>query len=110
VKIVKKIWGREEWIVNNDLYCFKKLFLNKGYQCSYHCHKIKDETFIIKHGKVIIELDGMDFNLVPGDSIRIKPGQYHRFTGIKNSVIYEVSTTHREEDSYRKTKSGRVKW
>src|SRR4051812_37450647 len=40
-----KIWGREIWITNTALYCGKHLLLNKGYQCSLHYHKIKDETF-----------------------------------------------------------------
>ena len=37
----------------------------------------------------------------PGDTIRILPGQRHRFSGLENSVIFEFSTHHDEEDSYR---------
>ena len=47
LNIVDKVWGREEWIVNNEKYCGKKLILKKGYSCSMHHHKIKDETFYI---------------------------------------------------------------
>ena len=27
--VVEKIWGYEEWIINNELYCYKKLNLRK---------------------------------------------------------------------------------
>ena len=30
VNFVEKVWGHEEWIVNNELYCGKKLFVKKG--------------------------------------------------------------------------------
>ena len=45
VKQVKKEWGSEVWMVNNELYCGKKLMLIKGKRVSLHKHKNKDETF-----------------------------------------------------------------
>jgi len=56
MKTVDKDWGRELWIVNNDKYCGKILELNKGYRCSIHYHKIKDETFYILEGRVLMEI------------------------------------------------------
>src|SRR3989338_8926171 len=44
VKIVPKVWGQEQWLVNNEKYCGKKMLIKDGYYCSYHKHKIKDET------------------------------------------------------------------
>ena len=44
-KIVEKKWGSEEWITNRD-YCGKKLILNKGFRCSMHHHKNKDDKEI----------------------------------------------------------------
>jgi len=108
MEIVEKVWGNEVWVVNNELYCFKRLTLKKNYQCSLHCHKIKDETFIIEEGEVTMECDDKNITMRSGDKIRIKPNEYHRFTGITDSVILEISTTHSDEDSYRKTESGKV--
>jgi len=108
MKTVHKKWGSETWLVNNELYCFKKLYLKKGYQCSIHCHKIKDETFVLKEGKVLLEYGNKKIEMEVSKEVRIKPNVYHRFTGLENSVIFEVSTTHRENDSYRKTESGKV--
>lgn len=100
-KNVKKVWGSEEWIVNTEEYCGKILNLNKGFRCSMHYHKNKDETFYIIEGKVLLEHDGKMKILKTGDIQRIEPGQKHRFTGLKNSKIIEFSTYHEDSDSYR---------
>ena len=102
MKIISKVWGEEHWIVNNDKYCGKKLILKKGFRCSIHHHKIKDETFYIIKGEVLMELgENCEKRRVmkPGDSIHIHPNLWHRFTGIEDSEIIEFSTKHMEEDS-----------
>ena len=110
--IVEKEWGHEEWIVNKPAYCGKKLVFRRGYQCSMHCHKIKDETFYIQSGKLILELD---FNgkqevriVTAGDTAHIVPGMWHRLTAILDSEVVEFSTFHREDDSYRRSSSGKA--
>ena len=112
MKTVRKIWGSETWLVNNELYCFKKLYLKKGYQCSLHKHKIKDETFVLKEGKVLLEYGSMKkrktIEMEISKEVRINPNVYHKFIGLEHSVIFEVSTTHFEIDSYRLTESGKV--
>ena len=107
IKKVEKEWGSEEWIVNRD-YCGKILNINKGFRCSIHHHKIKDETFYVLEGQVLFELDGKTEILNPGDTAVIKPGEKHRFTGMENSKIIEFSTHHEEEDSYRDVPSGKL--
>lgn len=108
MKIVDKVWGKEYWVVNNELYCFKELHLKKDHFCSMHHHKVKDETFIVHSGLVSIVVNGIQKLLFPHDSIRIAPGMEHRFTGLEDSVIYEISTTHMDEDSYRSSPSGKL--
>jgi len=56
---VPKGWGYEKWIVNNDKYCGKILFVVKDRKCSLHYHNIKDETFYIQSGKIVLHY-GMD--------------------------------------------------
>jgi len=108
LKKVKKAWGSEEWIVNNEHYCGKILNLKKGYRCSLHYHKLKDETFYILEGIVKMEVGDRELIMKPKESIHILPGMSHRFTGLKDSKIIEFSTQHFEEDSYRKILSGKV--
>ena len=102
---VKKEWGYEKWITNTPQYCMKELGLNKGFRCSLHYHKIKDETFYIVRGKVMIEIEESseirERILLPGNFARIMPGVKHRFSGLEESVIIESSTHHEDSDSYR---------
>jgi quercetin dioxygenase-like cupin family protein len=107
-----KEWGHEEWIVNNEKYCGKKLVFKKNYRCSMHYHKIKEETFYIISGKVLLETIDNDVKkkrvMVPGDIEHIKPHVLHRLTGLENSQVMEFSTFHMESDSYRVEMSGFV--
>lgn len=106
---VKKLWGKEEIIVNNELYCLKKMTLNEGYQCSLHYHLEKDETFIIDSGIMNIEVDDKMKTLYDGDIVRIKPNQKHRFSALTNDVVfYEVSTHDNVEDSFRLEESKKI--
>jgi len=105
---VDKVWGSEVWLVNNDMYCGKILSLNKDAHCSLHYHKIKEETFFILEGKVLMEVGKDTRTMVCGDSVHIKPRTNHRFTGLVDSKILEISTQHFEDDSYRLEVSGKI--
>lgn len=104
-----KGWGFEYWIVNNDLYCGKMLYFNSGSKCSWHYHKIKDETFFVQSGIFLIYTSWEDdlYSAVgrilrPGDSLHIPPGLRHQIRAInEDAILYEFSTQHIEEDSYR---------
>ena len=108
VEIVPKIWGYEKWLENNDNYCCKILSLNKGFQCSLHYHKNKDETFLVTSGHVRLEAGGEISYLRAGSFVRIPPNTLHRFAGIQDSIIVEVSTHHEESDSYRVEESRKM--
>ncbi len=101
IKYVEKVWGGEIWMVNNEKYCGKKLILKKGKRCSFHYHKVKDETFYIESGEVLLELGDEIRVMKSGEVIKIFPGVKHRFSGLKDSVIIEISTCHDDGDSYR---------
>ena len=110
MRIVNKEWGEEHWIVNRQ-YAGKKMVLHKNHRSSLHYHKIKDETFYVIKGCVLLELNDKVKVLRPGDSILIKPNDKHRFTGLEESEIIEFSTHHYDEedrDNYRIEFSGKV--
>ena|ERR1035437_1438057 len=100
-KCVGKVWGSETWIVNSQLYCGKIMRLNEGMQCSLHHHKIKDETFYILKGRVLFEHGDRKFVMTAGDVVHVAPGVEHRFAGLADSVMIEVSTPHSDDDVYR---------
>ncbi len=108
VFIVKKVWGYEKWLENNDSYCSKILGLNKGFQCSLHYHKNKDEMFLVLKGKVRMEVGDSVSEMLPGSFVRIFQGVKHRFGGLDESEILEISTHHEESDSYRLEESRKM--
>jgi len=101
---VKKDWGSELWFENNDLYGGKLLTIEAGKWSSKgkrHYHPIKDETFFVLNGNILLEVEGKAFVLGPMQSHRIFPGQMHRFKGLTDCQFIEVSTPHKDEDSIR---------
>lgn len=107
-RIYPKGWGYEYWIVNNKNYCGKLLAFNKGKRCSWHYHKLKDETFYLQSGKISVVYGDTDnlaeaklLLMTPGDSFHIYPGLRHQMIAFEDSELFEFSTQHFEEDSYR---------
>ena len=85
--IVHKGWGHEKWIVNKSEYCGKVLFFEAGKKCSFHYHKLKDETFYLQSGKIILRYSDDDdlekasvATLNPGDSFYIYTGLRHQLS------------------------------
>jgi len=108
IKLVHKGWGFEKWIVNNEEYCGKLLYFVKGKKCSYHYHKIKDETFYVQSGKILLRYgDDDDYDsakeiiLNPGDKFHIYRGLRHQMEAIEDTEMFEFSTQHFDSDSYR---------
>jgi N-acetylneuraminate synthase len=102
---VLKTWGYEIRFENNDKYCGKELVCIKEKWSSdgdYHYHPIKDETFYVIEGTLLLDIEGDQFILRTGEWRRIRPGTKHRFRSIGAKCRFiEVSTTDRESDSIR---------
>ena len=103
---VEKKWGEEIWLVNNDLYCAKLLCLEENWECSYHCHPKKQETFMCIEGYVTLNIEGKDYALYPFTRAKtIFPGEKHKFRGMTSAVILEVSSHHEDDDVIRFSES-----
>jgi mannose-6-phosphate isomerase-like protein (cupin superfamily) len=104
---VEKKWGWEDWIWNGK-YCGKKLFVNKGKECSWHFHKVKDEVMYVESGRLLLTY-GWDEDeklatttvLTPGMAFHIPAGMIHKFQGLEETLITEFSTHHSEKDVVR---------
>jgi mannose-6-phosphate isomerase-like protein (cupin superfamily) len=113
-KRVEKQWGHELWIHNDNQYCGKLLvFTNSGNKFSMHYHMIKNETWYVQEGA--FQFDWIDTEsaercytqLQKGDVVYIEKGLPHQLTAlIDNSIVFEVSTEHFDEDSYRIYRKG----
>lgn len=105
---VPKNWGYELWVANNEKYCGKILYLNKGKRFSYHHHRLKDETFYLMSGKLLLHYAVHDdlinsdiMTLLPGSIFHVPVGLNHQVVASENSELIEFSTTHYDEDSIR---------
>ncbi len=113
-KRVEKKWGHELWIHNDNQYCGKLLvFTNSGNKFSMHYHMLKNETWYVQEGA--FQFDWIDTEsaercytqLQKGDVVYIQKGLPHQLTSlIDNSIVFEVSTEHFDEDSYRIYRNG----
>ena len=108
IKIVPKGWGYEKWIVNTEEYCGKLLHIIKGKQCSWHYHKLKDETFYLQEGRLRVtysEEDDRDnakqFVMEKGDKFHVYRGLRHQMFALEDSDLFEFSTQHFDSDSNR---------
>ena len=104
---VPKGWGEEIIIENNEMYCGKLLIFKKGCKFSMHYHLIKDETWYVNEGEFIyrwIDTDTAETKIVAlhkGDVVRQRVGQPHQLEALTDGTVFEVSTQHFDEDSYR---------
>ena len=135
MKIIKKKWGNERIYKNDENYCVKLLTVDQGKSCSIHCHKLKEESFLMCQGKILLEVwDEMPkeatqkelesiakiapthryilktynaYELNDNSVITIKPRTPHRFTGLMDidNTFYEASTKDSVDDSFRSIES-----
>lgn len=109
IKTVKKVWGEEMVIANNEKYCGKILTINEGFRCSLHYHKNKHETFYVLQGNPLMEIKGKSIEATVGDIFEIIPNTLHRFSALDGEVkLIEFSTHHEDSDSYREVLSGKI--
>jgi quercetin dioxygenase-like cupin family protein len=104
---VPKAWGEEIIIHNDDGYCGKLLRFRKGGKFSMHFHSTKTESWYVNYGKFILtyidtkNADHRNFTLVQGDIVHVERNTPHQLEALEDGEIFEVSTPHMDEDSYR---------
>lgn len=114
IAVTKKLWGYEVWFFNTDTLCMKILVVYPGHSCSDHYHKKKYEIFTCidswEDSRLVMILDGKEKVMKRGDYVEIRQGMVHSFhvIGERPCALLELSTQHRENDSFRILNSHRV--
>jgi len=90
-------------IVNRE-YCKKIIVQLPGQVHPQHYHQLKEETFQVLSGELIVILEGKKRILYPGDTCLVQPGMWHAFRTETGCVFEEISTKHYNDDSYYKDK------
>ncbi|MEW5926336.1 MAG: cupin domain-containing protein [Gemmatimonadota bacterium] len=91
-RIVPKPWGREIWYAHEERYAGKVLEVTKGHALSLQKHERKMETMYLQSGRLLYHFNGVDFEMEPGETITVRPGDVHRIEALEDAVILEVST------------------
>ncbi|MFM7604891.1 MAG: cupin domain-containing protein [Prosthecobacter sp.] len=55
-----------------------------GFSTGRHYHKISEEFYFILEGTGVMEMNGEQRSVIPGDAILIPPGAWHQITAIQS--------------------------
>ena len=94
---VEKPWGWELVWAEAEQYVGKLLFVRAGHALSLQYHELKDEAWLVREGRAVLELGKVDgpletLEIGAGDAFRYPPGTVHRITALEDTLIVEVST------------------
>ena len=107
LKRIPKAWGEEVIIYNGEEYCGKILKFKRAGSFSMHFHGKKIESFYVNKGSFVLEYidtenaDKKSVFLEEGMVIHISNLQPHKLSSLNGGEIFEVSTQHFDNDSYR---------
>lgn len=91
-----KIWGETELIHSNGVLEYHRIVVKKNGFCSKHKHEFKWNGFFVESGKLSIKVwknnyDLMDETILSaGDFTQIKPGEYHTFEALEDTIAFEL--------------------
>lgn len=94
--IAGKVWGQTELVEANHALEFHRIEAKAGGICSKHKHQFKWNGFYVEEGELLIRIWQNDYNLVDetvlvsGDWTKVKPGLYHQFEAISDTIAYEL--------------------
>ena len=95
---VDKPWGHELIWAETEHYVGKILVIETGKRLSLQKHLVKDESILVREGRLRLYLEDDDGalqveELRPGDHRRVTTGRIHRYEAIERCEVIEVSTT-----------------
>lgn len=86
-------------VINRE-YCKKIIVILPGQQHPNHYHKVKEESFQVLSGTLLLTLNGNTKEIKTGEVVTVERGMPHAFTSKDGCIFEEVSTTHVKNDSY----------
>ena len=70
------------------------MFIMKGKSLSLQSHEIKQETYYVRKGAGVVEINGVPHAYTIGDVFTIRATLKHRVRALRDSIITEVTTPH----------------
>lgn len=84
----------------NRAYCKKLIVQLPRQKHPYHYHAVKEETFQLLSGDLVVEIEGKRISMNPGDTLLCEAGAWHKFHTLDGAIFEEISTTHINDDSF----------
>jgi mannose-6-phosphate isomerase-like protein (cupin superfamily) len=112
--IYGKIWGNTQCIFNKNNVSIHRIYINKGSKCSKHYHLHKFNTFFVESGVLKISIYQKDYPLVDetilrsGNSTVVKPGLFHMFEALEDTVAYEIYHLELDENDIIRENCGSI--
>lgn len=107
-----KIWGSTLEVFNKNNVEIHRIEIKKNTRCSKHKHLYRYNMFFVESGKILIKEWKNEYDLVDetilyaGESCNIKPGNYHEFHGLEESIVYEIYYAELSKDDIIRENTG----
>ena len=110
---VEKPWGYELIWAETDEYVGKILHVTAGEALSLQYHEVKDETFFLLEGQLLLQVglsieDLSEYRMLEGQSFHMRSQTIHRMIAETDSDILEVSTPHLDDVVRLEDRYGRI--
>ena len=109
--VVKKPWGYEYLIYQNNYVAVWILYIQSGYQTSMHCHPNKKTSLVVLSGEARCSNLTGEMKLTPGGGLLIDKGVFHCTQSLSDDgiIVMEIETPINKRDLVRlKDNYGRV--
>lgn len=93
-------YGSTTITVVNREYCKRIILCLPSQTHPEQWHQLKDETYHLLHGEIVLTLDGVSRTVGENEVVIIPRGVRHEFTSTKGAVIEEISSAYSQSDSY----------
>lgn len=96
MNIAGKVWGQTQQLIKGSFFEVHRIEIEKDGFCSLHKHNHKNNAFYVESGFIQVEVHKNDYDLVDitnvqqGELMIVKAGEYHRFKGLAESIVYEI--------------------
>ena len=110
---IEKPWGYELIWAETDEYVGKILHVTAGEALSLQYHEVKDETFFLLEGQLLLQVglsieDLSEYRMLEGQSFHMRSQTIHRMIAETDSDILEVSTPHLDDIVRLEDRYGRI--
>jgi mannose-6-phosphate isomerase-like protein (cupin superfamily) len=108
-----KIWGTTQTLFSKNNVEFHRIEIKKGYECSKHKHNHKFNAFYIESGLLKVKVWKNNYALVDetiiktGEMTVVKPGEFHQFESLEDTIAYEIYWTEIESDDIERETCGK---